>query len=148
MVAGCAARLGRDEAALSTVATWAAPLATLFAVGSVVGFASWIVPRNRRLTHLAGSAGVICLIAATAAWIDRWRVAGHLPLFGTYESALSLAVAVLANALVARWAMRDEGSPWPVASAIAAALLAHGMRFDPAVYALTISERSLGSQAR
>jgi len=86
--------------------------------------------------------GLLGLGMATGSWISRWIAAGHIPLFGTYESSMSLAVAVLAAALIIRpWTSAPSGV-WPVASGVAAGLLGHGMRFDPAAYALTISERS------
>ena len=72
----------------------------------------------------------------------RWSTAGHLPLFGTYESSLSLAVAVLLGGLLARIRSIGPAGLWPVATGTAAALVAHGLRFDPTPYALTISERS------
>jgi len=79
-------------------------------------------------------------LTATA-WLSRLLAAGHLPIFGTYESSWSLALATLLVA--ALWA---RGSAGPavrgVAATTAAALVAHGARFDPAVYPLTISERS------
>ncbi len=88
-------------------------------------------------------AGWLCLAAVGAVWVTRWYTAGHLPLFGTYESALSMALAVLASGVL--WdAFRGNiprVTPW--ACLVAAALLAQGLAFDPTTHALTISERSL-----
>lgn len=75
-------------------------------------------------------------------WGLRTAAAGHLPLFGMYESALSLA---LATAIVTvLWEIRHQGRTilTPLAVLIAAALLSHGESFDSTAYALTISERS------
>lgn len=100
--------------------------------------------RARRLREgLPAVTGLAMLIATAAVWGRRAWVAGHLPLFGTYESSLSLALATLLVPLA--FGIRRPRVPavWPFASAVAGLLLAHGARFDPTVYALTISERSL-----
>lgn len=96
-------------------------------------------PVARRSADLAG---VSSLALALVAWGGRWGAAGHLPVFGTYESALSLTVAVLVAAVVARRLWPGEAGIWPAGGAVAAALMAHGLRFSPEAYALTISERS------
>jgi len=127
---------------LSASTTWTGVLTGLCVVASLLGFLTWTAPRSRLGARVADGAGLVCLGGSVAAWIARWRMAGHLPLFGTYESALSLAVAVLAAALLARVAMRNESAPWPLACATAGLLLGHGLAFDPTAYALTISERS------
>ncbi|MGB6001007.1 MAG: cytochrome c biogenesis protein CcsA, partial [Thermoanaerobaculia bacterium] len=62
-------------------------------------------------------------------------------LFGTYESSLSLAAAVMLAALVAQRRVSGTGL-WPVACGVSAAVVAHGSLYDPTIYALTISERS------
>jgi ABC-type transport system involved in cytochrome c biogenesis permease subunit len=132
----------REGEGVTPTTTWSGVLAGLCAAASLLGFSSWAVPRSRVLVRAADVAGLACLGGAVAVWIARWRIAGHVPLFGTYESAQSLAVAVLGAALLARLAMRDESAPWPLACGTAALLLGHGLRFDPTAYALTISERS------
>jgi ABC-type transport system involved in cytochrome c biogenesis permease subunit len=109
-------------------------------VASLLGFAA----AYRRATglHTAGRwTGRVCLALALVSWLLRWRTAGHLPIFGTYESALSLSLAVLAAAFLAE---RAGGSflVWPVSTGLAAALLAHGLGYDASVFPLTISERS------
>jgi len=120
----------------------ASALVALCLIASTAGFVAWFRPGAPRLGRIGDGLGLVCLTLSLAAWIVRWSVAGHLPLFGTYESALSLAVAVLLGGLLARY--RSTGPPgiWPVACGAAALLVAHGLRFDPTAYALTISERS------
>ncbi len=80
--------------------------------------------------------------ALIIAWGLRVSTAGHMPLFGMYESALSLALATVVVAVI--WEMRHKGRTiiTPLAVLIGAALLSHGETFDPTAYALTISERS------
>lgn len=120
-----------------------AVLVPISAVAALVGFVAWARSGSSPWSRAADVAGMATLGLALTAWIVRWAVAGHLPLFGTYESALSLAVAVLLAALVWRSAAASPGlRPWPVAAAVAAGLLAHGLRFDPSAFPLTISERS------
>ena len=65
-----------------------------------------------------------------------------MPLFGTYESSLSLALAVLAGAAVVRLRAWHGPAGWCVPAGITAGVIAHGLGYDKAVYALTISERS------
>lgn len=91
--------------------------------------------------RIAGALGAVALVAAVVAWAVRWRSAGHLPVFGTWESALSLSVAVLAVPVVA--ARRLRPALWPASGLLAAVLIVHAFSFDPTAYALTISERSL-----
>lgn len=80
--------------------------------------------------------GIVFALAAASGWIARTIEAGHLPLFGTYENAISVALATAIAGVV-----------WPravmVTSLVAALVLAQGATFDPTPYALTISERSL-----
>jgi ABC-type transport system involved in cytochrome c biogenesis permease subunit len=113
----------------------------LGAVGGVVGLAAWRKPGSTGLQRVALACGQACLLLSVAAWAARWRAAGHLPLFGTYESSLSLAAAVMLAALVGQRRVGGVGL-WPVACGVAAALVAHGALYDPTIYALTISERS------
>ena len=82
-----------------------------------------------------------CLVAL-AAWLVRWWNAGHLPLFGTYESALSLSLAVLLAAVMARRRLAGGAVLWLPCGATVAVLIAHGLRYSTQVFALTISERS------
>ena len=80
--------------------------------------------------------------AVLAAWAARFVEAGHLPLFGTYESALSLAVATTACGIA--WSSRSVPRSGLAVGIclVSSAIMAHGFTFDPTPYALTISERS------
>lgn len=113
----------------------------LTVLAAAIGLPGWFW-KSRVIGRAGQALGIASLALVTAAWITRWAEAGHLPLFGTYESSLSLALAVLAVALL--WDLREGGHhrvlPW--ASLAAASLLIHGLAFDPTPYALTISERS------
>jgi ABC-type transport system involved in cytochrome c biogenesis permease subunit len=120
----------------------ATALVALCVIASVAGFAAWARPGWRRLSTVGDGLGVMCLVLSLLTWIVRWNLAGHLPLFGTYESSLSLAVAVLLGGALARLRYSRPVGIWPVACGATALLVAHGLRFDPTAYALTISERS------
>jgi ABC-type transport system involved in cytochrome c biogenesis permease subunit len=122
--------------------TLAFGLVGLGAATSLVGFAVWFVPRLRRLHVLGDALGLACLALSLVAWILRWWHAGHLPLFGTFESSLSLGVAVLLVALLFRLRVREGLAVWPVACLTTTAIVAHGLGFDKTMFALTISERS------
>jgi len=117
-------------------------LAALCATAGLVGFGAWYRPRVRGLRILGEGLALACLLLGLATWVVRWWLAGHLPLFGTFESSLSLATAVLLAAFVVRLRVRDALGIWPVACVATAALVLHGLGFDPAAFALTISERS------
>ena len=121
---------------------WAAALVAACLIAAALGFVSWWRPTSRFLLHASVGCGFAALALSIVAWGARWRLVGHLPLFGTYESSLSLAVAVLLGAGLSWSRHRDGAGIWPVACGASAALLAHGLRFDPTSYALTISERS------
>jgi ABC-type transport system involved in cytochrome c biogenesis permease subunit len=120
----------------------ARPLVALCAVAAVAGLPAWFRPESRALLRLADGLGAACLTFCLAAWTLRFREAGHLPLFGTYESSLSLALAVLLGAALLRPWLRNRVALWPSSCTAAAAILAHGLSFDRTVYALTISESS------
>ena len=77
---------------------------------------SWLVPTGVVIGHV-GIAGKILrnfgwldrvarwmalgwAVVLAITWVLRVRIAGHLPIFGTYESALSLALAVMVSAVV------------------------------------------------
>lgn len=125
------------------LAAFAAPwLVPLCAGAALLGLAGWAFPGSGRLERTGEWAGWLALAGVMAAWIARWHLAGHLPLFGTYESSLSLSVAVLGTVAVLRLSTRRAGRLWPVAAGVAALLLVHGARFDPTIFPLTISERS------
>jgi ABC-type uncharacterized transport system permease subunit len=111
-------------------------------VFGLVGLSAWVW-RTERFAHvLWGVMGSSSAVLVFVAWVMRFSHAGHLPLFGTYESALSLALAVTVAAFVWEALGGFKLGVVPIASLIAAALLGHGLRFDSTVYALTISERS------
>lgn len=117
-------------------------LAAACATAALAGFAGWLLPRAHLLARVGEWTGLASTALALSVWALRWHDTGHLPLFGTYESALSLALAVLAALALLRLATRRAARLWPVACAMAAGLLAHGLRFDPTAFPLTISERS------
>lgn len=115
-------------------------IGTCLAVG-LIGTALWRV--RSPLGRMTGAGlGALCCALAWLTWLLRWREAGHLPLFGTYESGLSLATSLLSAAVVAELVLRRPGGVTPVAAVVAAVLGLHAARFDATVYALTISERS------
>lgn len=111
-----------------------------FAVAAM-WIAARLLPRARTLDLGARVLAGVFLAGVAAAWTGRFAEAGHLPLFGTYESALSLALATMIAATL--WDRFGRGGPVaPLACLVSAALLAHGAAFDTTPYALTISERS------
>jgi len=117
-------------------------LITTGAMAAAAGGAAWFRPGSAPARRITDALGLLSLALAVTAWLGRWRLAGHLPLFGTYESALSLAVAVLSAGLIARLVWPEGRIAWPMAGAVAAATVAHGRLFSTDAYALTISERS------
>jgi ABC-type uncharacterized transport system permease subunit len=117
-------------------------LLTVCAIAAALGLAAWLRPARPAIARAADGAGMVGLALALAAWIVRWRAAGHLPLFGTYESSLSLAAAVLLGALVARLRVRVAAGVWPPACVVAGLIVAHALPYDRTIYPLTISERS------
>lgn len=115
----------------------------------LAAWAGWLLANRPWASRTASILGALATVTVLAAWIARWVEAGHLPLFGTWESALSLALAIsLTASLAASAAFRTlpETPPrlpvWAVSGPVAAGVLAHGLRYDATVYALTISERS------
>jgi ABC-type transport system involved in cytochrome c biogenesis permease subunit len=120
----------------------ASALVALSVVAGAVALLAWLRAASRNPSRVADVLGLLCLVLALSTWIVRWVMAGHLPLFGTYESSLSLAVAVLLGGALAR--LRDYAAVgiWPVACGATALLVGHGLRYDSTLYALTISERS------
>lgn len=111
------------------------------AAGAVGLLAAHRLQPKSMLARAAGILGTVCLLLTAVAWTSRLLAAGHLPLFGTYESAWSLA---LASLLAAALAARRSAAPavWGIASIVAAVLVADGTRYETALYPLTISERS------
>lgn len=109
-------------------------LTAIALIAAATGIASWRVAPARRF---ARASTVVAFVLSLATWLVRWYEAEHLPLFGTWESALSLALFVLAFGALSRRVA--EG----IAPLVAGVVLLHGGFYDSTVYALTISERSL-----
>lgn len=118
-------------------------IAACFIVGLMLVVAETVRMEQRGLARVSRLLAVIMTVFATVAWSYRWYVSGHIPLFGTYESGLSLTTAVLGVALA--WEIKTGGrvSVLPMASLIAGGILLHACRFDATIYPLTISEQSL-----
>ncbi len=122
--------------------------ATVMAAGfisllaAVLGMVAWRRPDRRDLGRMTDVAAWGALLFVIILWVARWVEAGHFPLFGTFESALSIAAAVLLVPTVFRFLDRVPASATPGACLVAAAVLFHGRWYDPTPYALTISERS------
>jgi ABC-type transport system involved in cytochrome c biogenesis permease subunit len=117
-------------------------LVALCVIASALGFIAWSRRAGPYLGRMVNALGLVCLALGVVTWIVRWAAAGHLPLFGTYESALSLAVATLLGGLLVMRRSTGPAGLWPVVTATTAVIAAHGLSFDPTPYALTISERS------
>jgi ABC-type transport system involved in cytochrome c biogenesis permease subunit len=118
---------------------WLVP--TGLAIGHA-GVAARVFRQVRWLEPIANSLALAWGALLALTWVLRYRVAGHLPIFGTYESALSLALAIMVVTVV--WEIKGGRRVvfTSLAALVAAALLAQGRRFDATPYALTISERS------
>lgn len=98
--------------------------------------------RSGRWGFAARLSAIATAGAASALWLWRTIAAGHLPLFGTYENALSLATITVAAGMW--WDQRQRRvAAAPATSLIGALVLAQGIGYDAMPYALTISERSL-----
>jgi ABC-type transport system involved in cytochrome c biogenesis permease subunit len=100
-------------------------LAAGCALAGLVGLAGWRRPARSGLARLHELLSLACLTIALVTWVARWVVAGHLPLFGTFESSLSLSFAALLGALLIRF-RTGSTVPWTAAALGAAALLLHG----------------------
>jgi ABC-type transport system involved in cytochrome c biogenesis permease subunit len=111
-------------------------------LGAVLGVVAWRSPRRAGLGRAADVAAWLSLLVVLGLWVARCVEAGHLPLFGTFESSLSIAAAVLLVPTAFRFLDRVPAVATPGACLVAAAVLFHGRTFDPTPYALTISERS------
>jgi len=111
-------------------------------LAGVLGIGSWRDRENRTLRLLARLFALVACSTAAVAWTLRWTAAGHIPLFGTYESSLSLGLACLAVA--AGWdARKPDLQATPAATLVSVLVLAQGFGYDSTAYALTISERSV-----
>ena len=120
----------------------AAVFVLLCGVASGVGAAALIWHRSKRLQGLSYGLGLACVLWAIGVWAARWWTAGHLPLFGTFESSLSLAVSVLIAAVLISRRRYGRAAVWSFSCLVSAGLVAHGLFYDRSAYALTISERS------
>ena len=110
--------------------------------GAVLTLPTWRRKVPSRAASGADFLGFAALAASLAVWSLRWSEAGHLPLFGTYESSLSLALAVLVATSVGRLRTAAGRALWPVGLGLSGGLVAHGLLYDRTIYGLTISERS------
>jgi ABC-type transport system involved in cytochrome c biogenesis permease subunit len=120
----------------------AAVFVMLCVVNSVIGAAAWRWPKSDRLNGLTHGLGLASLLWAVGMWAARWWIVGHLPLFGTFESSLSLAVFVLIATMLVKRRNSSRAAVWFFSSLVSAGLVAHGLLYDRSGYALTISERS------
>jgi ABC-type transport system involved in cytochrome c biogenesis permease subunit len=111
-------------------------------LAAVLGAVAWRRPDRDSVGRMAGVLSWGSLLFVFVLWVARWLEAGHLPMFGTFESALSIAVAVLLVPTVFRFLDRVPAAATPGSCLVASAVLFHGRLYDPTPYALTISERS------
>ena len=102
-------------------------------LAAVLSVPCLLMYRNRWMNR----AGSFLMVGVTVAWASRLNVASHLPMFGAYESALSLA---FFTGVILLLESRDQ-SYFSFYPSIVALLLYHGGRYSSNVYALTISER-------
>ena len=117
--------------------------ASLFSfLAAMLGVVAWRRPDRDRLGKMAEGSAWVSLVLVLGLWVARWVEAGHLPLFGTFESSLSIAAATLLVPILFRFLNRIPAPATPAACLVAAAVLFHGRMYDPTPYALTISERS------
>jgi len=108
---------------------------------ALAGLLAGRAPTRRPLGGLADGLGALALAGAAVGWAARFRFAGHLPLFGTYESSWSLALAVLLAGAIGR-VRTERGRHLWLAAGAAGALLVHGLGYSTEAFPLTISERS------
>lgn len=96
----------------------------------------------RRKLSVANKMGVLLLFLwVVPAWILRLVVAGHFPIFGAYESALSILFFTgFVLFILSRFRKEKIFIFYPILCAL---MLIHAIRFDHSVWALTISERSV-----
>jgi ABC-type transport system involved in cytochrome c biogenesis permease subunit len=114
----------------------------LYRGAMVHGVIFTVVALLRRKWATAQKLGVVELFAwVGVVWGVRMAVTGHFPIFGAYESALSLAfIGGLTLFILSLIHKRPYMAFYP---AVVFLLLLHGNRYSPAVWALTISERSV-----
>jgi len=101
-----------------------------------------VYPLIRRKWSSAEKLGRVMLFAwIIPAWIARTMVTGHFPIFGAYESALSLCL--FSGAVLFALSMTKKRDFMVFFPAFVFGMLLHGARYDKSVFALTISERSV-----
>ena len=127
---------------MNVTSGWLLAAGSILIATGLLGGLAWRVPQRPGLSRLADTVAWVGLAFVLTLWIARWSEAGHLPVFGTFESSLSIALAVLLVPTVFRFLDRVPAVATPGACLIAGAVLLHGRAYDPTVYALTISERS------
>jgi ABC-type transport system involved in cytochrome c biogenesis permease subunit len=94
---------------------------------------------GRRSIDMAQRGGAVVLFPVAAAWVLRFAITGHFPIFGAYESALSL---VFFTGITLWLGGRISKQPLLcLYSPIVAGMLIHGSRYSREIWALTISER-------
>lgn len=91
--------------------------------------------RVRGAVPVVAGVGVIALVLRTV-------VAGHLPIFGTFENTLTASVSLMVAAAVTS-RRRDAVGSWAWALPWAIVLMLYGTQFRREAVALTISEQSL-----
>lgn len=92
--------------------------------------------RSIRTSHVFG---FVIFTLVTLLFFGRWTVSGHFPMFGAYESALSLAFFGGTLLVIAGIYCRHPMlTAYPVTVFL---LLIHGSNYSSKIYALTISER-------
>ena len=127
---------------MSVTPGWLMAAAFVSLLAGTLGVVAWRRPERDAVGLMAGVLSWGSLLFASALWVARWVEAGHLPMFGTFESALSIAAAVLLVPTVFRFLDRIPAAATPGGCLVASAVLFHGRLYDPTPYALTISERS------
>ena len=121
-------------------------LVVVSAASGLVGLMSWRWRAKLWLRRLSALGGWSCTALALSTWGLRWYQAGHLPLLGTYESALALCVVILCAALILEQLSHSEAGVLPVACLLTSAAALHGMGFDAAAHSLPIYARSWAVQ--
>jgi ABC-type transport system involved in cytochrome c biogenesis permease subunit len=94
----------------------------------------------RSLT-VAHRCGMVLTALVLAVWLLRFWKARHLPMFGAYESALSLACFAGIVMLIYSFRQRQSNPFLFIYPPAVFLLLLHGSRYSAEIWALTISER-------
>ena len=101
----------------------------------ILSIPSVLMYSNRWTNRVA----VLIFGVVAVTWISRYAITGHFPMFGAYESALSLAF--FSGTILLPASKLHQQSYLSFYPSIVAALLYHGKRYSSTIYALTISER-------